>query len=574
MYYQKPFNIDSCKAWVNNPNINPLTNKKISIGGPTYFNIKNECIKLLGEDPFPEIQPKNNSNEFKRVHRARKKIVEERTLRDDDLCDFWISNPLINPLTGKNVKPESNIFKYLEKKCKGMGSIEKHLNNSNNFYSNTHILNRQPMKSDGDNISSPSSKNIRRSISWKEYCDNWEQSNVKFSQKDVNLHSINFRRYTHDVISKNLPSGFDKLINIFYLKNKFFEKEEEEEDDIYVLKIICEDIYLILFEYLLDGKDFFMAKNGNLLIIEIMEKFNELVLNNIIQNFPIVYTYTIYENQNLDYNPQIEYISQILCEKFDGTINQLIYNNISNELLENFLLQILLTIGFSQHILGLIHGNINSENIMWKKINPGGFWKYSYRGKNYYVENLGYVLYLKVHDNIIFADPNHSLLGKNNSREYGNRVLEIKQDSSGEEYTDIIKYKYHTEKSDDDKPLKKVPGFWISSSFVNSSFDIEADRTVFLDDLDTFPPYEFMYDIIDTIKIFSGGNYMNRKGNHIETNIERKEFLKKITNISKNIKTVLNSRKPYLFSCKKMLEMLFPNQKQPETIILNTFRID
>lgn len=72
-----------CLKWRNNPGVNPTTNRKINIDGPTYQKLEKEC----GTDP----------------------------------CDEWKVNPTRNPKTGRTISPRGKIYQWYQKNCGDVG---------------------------------------------------------------------------------------------------------------------------------------------------------------------------------------------------------------------------------------------------------------------------------------------------------------------------------------------------------------------------------------------------------------------------------------------------------------------
>lgn len=73
-----------CQAFKENPEINPLTGKKIRIGGPTY----NELVQLCDLNTTLE------------------------------KCDQFKSNPTKNPFTGRTIQVGSNSYNQVVKTCR------------------------------------------------------------------------------------------------------------------------------------------------------------------------------------------------------------------------------------------------------------------------------------------------------------------------------------------------------------------------------------------------------------------------------------------------------------------------
>lgn len=71
-----------CLKWRNNPTVNPTTDRKIKIGGPTYQKLEEEC------------GPPDTTH-----------------------CDEWRANPTKNPKTDRTISPRGKIYQWYQKNC-------------------------------------------------------------------------------------------------------------------------------------------------------------------------------------------------------------------------------------------------------------------------------------------------------------------------------------------------------------------------------------------------------------------------------------------------------------------------
>lgn len=83
---QDPYS-PKCFKWHNNPGINPITDRKIKIGGPTYQKLEEACGSSLAPDE----------------------------------CDEWKANPGKNPRTGRAISPRGKIYQWYQKNCGDVG---------------------------------------------------------------------------------------------------------------------------------------------------------------------------------------------------------------------------------------------------------------------------------------------------------------------------------------------------------------------------------------------------------------------------------------------------------------------
>jgi hypothetical protein len=117
---------------------------------------------------------------------------------------------------------------------------------------------------------------------------------------------------------------------------------------------------------------------------------NELITQQICPNFTLNYFYQFtdvcYKRKGnslclLQYN---EYIP-------DGTFEKWAEEQHSIQLWYNAFFQIFAALHAIDTHFGMVHTDLHAQNIMIKKVEPGGYWKYKINGLNYYVPNMGYV---------------------------------------------------------------------------------------------------------------------------------------------------------------------------------------
>ena len=97
--------------------------------------------------------------------------------------------------------------------------------------------------------------------------------------------------------------------------------------------------------------------------------------------------YPDYIQQNKD-NVMLIYLIELANGDLKTFINQF-YNNTS--LVENALAQVLFSIMFFYRQTGLFHNDTHWGNFLFHKVKAGGYFHYKIFGKDYYIENLGYL---------------------------------------------------------------------------------------------------------------------------------------------------------------------------------------
>ena len=115
--------------------------------------------------------------------------------------------------------------------------------------------------------------------------------------------------------------------------------------------------------------------------VEILSKTNKLIENNICPNYIYLFDY---KKQNTN--------SYYLMEYADGDSSFLFtQKNISNQIYDTFVFQVLAGIYFLEKNLNIINKDIKPENILFKKINKDTFLNYKINNIDYSIPTYGYL---------------------------------------------------------------------------------------------------------------------------------------------------------------------------------------
>ena len=108
---QDPYS-PKCLKWHSNPGINPITDRKIKIGGPTYQRLEEECgspaagIKAAG------------------IKAAGIKAAPPAAAPPaPDECDEWRANPGKNPRTGRAISLRGKVYQWYKRECANSAPI-------------------------------------------------------------------------------------------------------------------------------------------------------------------------------------------------------------------------------------------------------------------------------------------------------------------------------------------------------------------------------------------------------------------------------------------------------------------
>jgi hypothetical protein len=531
-----------------------------SFGNSSIGPSVSEMNEMLRQNPGNRfIDPNFQSRVFEQdANREKIPINAEIHEEEDELtvddCKNWIINPNINPKTNRRIRQGSLTYRVLEEACK-----------EHNIFVDIPLREGIGI-SQGPPPDIPLLDKLNPFKSIPFHCLKTYNPSENINTKEINNFSNVYRnwlfRSVMDFTPKsrhNIPICFSKFVGTI------FEKKSEKiyngvNSNIYIIKPRCGDFQIIKKETALDYQNFVSVVRDESQEVTLRIMINKHIISSITPNYPILYHSTVCDHPKKIGKVKGQGTLTMLFEKFDGSLDEIIYDqNISLILLRNIMLQCILALASGQHIFGLVHGNINSTNFLYKKLQPGGWWRYNFRGQLYIVENLGYFIALNDFDNSYFARPSFSIPNKKGFKNYGNRVVEI----VGKD-TMPIQYAYHLSDSNNDDEMF-VKGFDVYKSFTNDIFNIQPDRDVDLNDLDTFPPSEFMYDNIDLLRMFIGGPAMRVKKNHKHTRLIRDYNLVNLLAIGDNLLNIITTDgNAFMFSGKLLLEQLFPVVKFPD----------
>lgn len=220
---------------------------------------------------------------------------------------------------------------------------------------------------------------------------------------------------------------------------------------------------------------------------------------------------------------------QLVFEKGDGTLDD--YFNIPRSSKECYscILQILGALHYLQSKYQLVHSDIKSSNIVFKRVPIKSEVVYEIFDKKYIVNHTGALFFIIDFGVAYSLSPSYNMYWKSTDtqRSFGTRCVEIVPDvemAISNNSRTLLGSKKGTEKQ-----------------FVGT----------FLSNPMRFPPFEFTYDVQDTLRMFLGGKRSTSPKNH--NGIRLPEDFKK-TLESKLLKNVL---KPYHILAGKLFEEIF-----------------
>lgn len=208
-------------------------------------------------------------------------------------------------------------------------------------------------------------------------------------------------------------------------------------------------------------------------------------------------------------------------ERATGSVDSLVKNDGMKTFREqtSFVYQILLSLAVLQNEYGIIHKDIKLANCLYTTDSrfANTAIRYTIDGKNYDVDTAGYVFYLADFGVSSATSPKYSLDGFAGTRNYmvnGGKLVPL-----------TTKYGLVFDAKTKRPKMSGTPKgkFWLDAppSTSNRMYASMVDKVKFspvvpdLDDVATFPPYEFLQDVQDVIRMTIGGARVTQPGSHI-----------------------------------------------------------
>jgi hypothetical protein len=422
-----------CDEWNLNKNKNPITKRTIKPDGAIYKSILNKCSKI------------NN---------------DKKELNQDDLCKKWKLDKTKNPETRRIIKVNGPIYNKFLKLC-GENEI-KHDNDNDNDNDRINFF-----KFMNKILSDINNKNANNCVN----CD------INKNCKIGNFIKIG------DLLSSNSASGVVYKTNI-------------NDKDVCV-KIVNDYVPL------------HNKKNETDIHAEIrtLEFLTKYVIKTEFPHFPITYDVLKCNRELLDKYDNIPddimliynqfkkkgNILMIMSELADGSLKTFYKNEIKEDyknkkLLLNAFGQIFVSLIFFHKIMNAFHNDPHSGNFLFRKIPSGGYYHYNIYGKDYYIENLGYVWEIWDFGQIIAFS---------NSEEINKQRIDIIKEP-------LFSFKYK-------KPRKLDLYFSRDSSTLNVIFDYHykiSDENYLISLFPENSDTKYLYDFFNEFKL--GKNLINK----------------------------------------------------------------
>ncbi|ADO00366.1 hypothetical protein WIV_gp023 [Wiseana iridescent virus] len=241
---------------------------------------------------------------------------------------------------------------------------------------------------------------------------------------------------------------------------------------------------------------------------------NDLLDDKVCPNFSYTYAIFFCDKCTLnefDKKPIKTQCSETIVELFDFTLDKL--KDLKDEVVLSILFQILFAVASIQIQYGMFHNDIKKENILIKVIPSGGYWVYKLGNKKYYVPNHGYIVALNDFGVSLAYKPGISIkdYGRRqaevvlnpNTNEYYFKPFTTKFFPSVSKTGSISRI---------DSP--KLGGQFLTWNYFYKNFDSKPSIPIDLSDMERFPAFYFHFDILDVIYSFIGGKRTLQPGDH------------------------------------------------------------
>jgi serine/threonine protein kinase len=474
--------MDICDKWKRNKSVNPRTNRKIKPTGKVYKDLEVEC---------------SGGSQY------------HRSVRYSPKCLKWFNNPVVNPTTGRIIKIGGPTYKKIEKECGspvGASSPTRQSPIPVSKKKSPVRVSSSPQIMDVKNWFVKrlnKGKRINRkieSIKVNQWAVCMSGRTQKFKANFLDLVVIG--RGTFGQVYRGTLSGDELVIKEAYLT--YDEKLKMKEGTKYKEKWYDVDKKYYPEEY------------------KILNLINQLLFTHKCQNFTFTYNMAVCDKCNVfnDTKAMDNYLSDSCYTTFmESASSDLRFIN-----LETFdeqisvLYQTLIALHAIQRYYAIWHTDIKASNILVQRIKPGGYFSYDIDDEIYYIKNTGIVVYLADFGLAKILSPLYT-----NEKYYGLRNAELLKSGSRLYWKPII--------IDGESIIGWDEMEYGTNNYMNKLPDFDITNTM------KFPPFDFMYDIQDVIRMFVGGRRSIQSGMHKPMKMLTDEFINLIDNNNANIST-------------------------------------
>ena len=360
-----------CDKWLQDKTINPETKRKIKENGTIFQKLSKKC------------SPKE-------------------TLTQKDICSKWLQDKTINPETKRKIKENGEVYKKLSKLCslnqkvKLISPPESSETRKKKAVKKIHKLFMPYIKRITANIID----RVNYFTIIKRYLLSIKDVNncLRLYNIDEKTKHITYRIGKRIILDKKIgtPSVYG-IVFLSHFKSNMKYGTKFDKLNKFAIKITDQSA-------------------GNKQEIKILETLTKAVIELKCPHFPISYGSLICNNSRIKSNNPDDYSivkdkhkNKIINKQYypdiinknkslliqinelaSGDLHSLLKQPIQKDVL-NYMTQILISIMFFHYYTNSHHNDAHSCNFLYHKIKPGGYFHYNIYGKDYYLENIGYL---------------------------------------------------------------------------------------------------------------------------------------------------------------------------------------
>jgi hypothetical protein len=352
-----------CDKWLKNKTINPETSRKIKENGTIYKKLQKKCS-----------------------------LNPLKPLNQQEICDKWLKNKTINPATSRKIKENGPVFKELQKKCKEK-SIEPINSEMRKIKAakKIHKLFIPYIKRTSINLID----RINYFIIMKKHLLSIKEKNncLRLYNYDPKNRQPFYRIGNKIILDKRIgtPSAYG-IVYLSHFKSNIKYGTKFDRLNKFAVKITNQS-------------------NDNKKELEILKDLTKIVIELKCPHFPISFgslkcdstiksnnpdEYSIVKNKhnNKNHFPELITRNKLLLIQ----LNELAAGDLHSILIAgnkpdfyNIFTQIFIALMFFHTYTNCYHGDPHTGNFLYHKIKPGGYLHYNIYGKDYYIENQGYL---------------------------------------------------------------------------------------------------------------------------------------------------------------------------------------
>jgi hypothetical protein len=351
---------DICDKWLKNKTINPETSRKIKENGPIYKKLQKKC----------SLNPLNQK----------------------EICDKWLKNKTINPETSRKIKENGVVFKELQKKCKDklIEPINSEIRKIK-AAKKIHKLFVPYIKRTSINLID----RINYFIIMKKYLLSIKEKNncLRLYNYDVKNKQPFYRIGNKIILDKRIgtPSAYG-IVYLSHFKSNIKYGTKFDRLNKFAVKITNQSAD--------NKKELEILKDLTKFVIELKcphfpISFGSLKCDSTIKSDnPDEYSIVKDKHNNKNYFPELITRNKLLLIQ----LNELAAGDLHSILITgnrpdfyNIFVQIFIALMFFHTYTNCYHGDPHTGNFLYHKIKPGGYLHYNIYGKDYYLENQGYL---------------------------------------------------------------------------------------------------------------------------------------------------------------------------------------